>query len=382
VSIAASAERTSSHQGSRVQRLAWLVTGDKAGDNGQIEVIGEALARRPGWMVARRRLEMLPEWVTGKPRVVASLHHLDIARSDPLEPPWPDLIVTIGRRPSMAALWVRERSGGKTRIVRVGKPTGSADLFDLVVVSAEVQIAARSNVLRIGLPLMRIDADSVAAEAAARAGEFEAMPRPLIGMLIGGPTGPYRFDEPVIQRLLGTASGIAAAGGTPFVTTSRRTPPLAVRALEQGLPTAARLHRWRADAIDNPYRALLGLADGFVVTGDSISMMVEVARLGRPLQIARLSHAGFGRLDLWRRRGVGFLFERAERTGWREIARAAGRLGLAGQTRDFEAFHRMLEARGLAAPLGGPFEPPRGRAGDDVGAVVDRIEALVPQPRT
>ena len=30
---------------------------------------------------------------------------------------------------------------------------------------------------------------------------------------------------------------------------------------------------------------LLGLADGFVVTGDSISMMVEIARLGRPLAI-------------------------------------------------------------------------------------------------
>ncbi len=48
---------------------------------------------------------------------------------------------------------------------------------------------------------------------------------------------------------------------------------------------SARLFAWGPQAGDNPYLALLGLADRFVVTGDSISMMVEVARLGRPLAI-------------------------------------------------------------------------------------------------
>ena len=44
------------------------------------------------------------------------------------------------------------------------------------------------------------------------------------------------------------------------------------------LPDGARLHRWHPDAKpeENPYLGLLGLADGFVVTADSASMVVEV----------------------------------------------------------------------------------------------------------
>src|SRR4030095_11663972 len=68
----------------------------------------------------------------------------------------------------------------------------------------------------------------------------------------------------------------------------RRTPPNIVAALSANLPPNARLYPWTTDQNRNPYAALLGLADRFVVTGDSISMMVEVARLQKPLAIAPL----------------------------------------------------------------------------------------------
>ena len=45
--------------------------------------------------------------------------------------------------------------------------------------------------------------------------------------------------------------------------------------LEKHLPGNATLFRWSEDTEDNPYLALLGLADRIVVTGDSISMLVE-----------------------------------------------------------------------------------------------------------
>ena len=96
----------------------WLVLGDKRGDNAQVEVLADAL----GWPCERKQLVLEPEWVQRKPRVAASLHHLDLERSSRLEPPWPDLVLTIGRRPSMAALWIREQSGGRTRIALIGKP--------------------------------------------------------------------------------------------------------------------------------------------------------------------------------------------------------------------------------------------------------------------
>ena len=98
----------------------WVILSDKRGDNGQVETLVDAL----GWPVENKYVHMKPEWVLGKPRYRPSLDHLDLSRSDPLEGPWPDLIITVGRRPSMVALWVKQQSGGKTKIVLIGKPSG------------------------------------------------------------------------------------------------------------------------------------------------------------------------------------------------------------------------------------------------------------------
>ena len=86
------------------------------------------------------------------------------------------------------------------------------------------------------------------------------------------------------------------AGGTLYITTSRRTPTTVVEVLKEGIPKHAILYEWSARGIDNPYLALLGHADRFIVTGDSISMMVEVARLGKPLAIFPLPITRLGRL--------------------------------------------------------------------------------------
>lgn len=351
----------------------WLILGDKRGDNAQVEVIERAL----GWPCERKYVHMREPFVVGKPPVEPSLHHLDLARSDPLEPPWPDLIITIGRRPSMVALWVAERSGGRTRLVLVGKPSGMMERFDLVIAGAEAQLPPLPNVLSIGLPLMRADPDAVAAARARWQSDFAPLPRPLIGFLIGGPTGPFRFDGSVVAALLRAAGDLAAGGGTPYFTTSRRTPPAIVDALRAGLPAGAKLYAWSPDAPDNPYLGLLGLADGFVVTGDSVSMMVEIARLGRPLAVLDLPVGRLGALDQLRRSLTRWLFAPAGTGLRRRLAGAMYRAGVLTQTRDFRAFHRMLIDRGLAVRAGEPFLPPRGAAADDLPLVVARIRALL-----
>ena len=63
-----------------------------------------------------------------------------------------------------------------------------------------------------------------------------------------------------------------------------------VDVLREGLPEGAKLHAFEPGGGDNPYRAP-GLGDRFVVTGDSVSMLTEIARLGRPLQIYPLPEA-------------------------------------------------------------------------------------------
>jgi mitochondrial fission protein ELM1 len=277
----------------------------------------------------------------------------------------------------MAALWIARQSGGHTKLVLLGKPSGMTRRFDLVIAGAENQMPALPNVMQVTLPLMRVDEGAVAAATAAWRPRLADLPRPLIGFLIGGPTGPFVFDESVTERLLGLIGEAAAAGGTPYITTSRRTPKAAVDDLQARLPEGARLFRWTPDALDNPYLGLLGLADGFVVTGDSISMMVEIAGLRKPLSILELPCSWLGRLDMTRRALIRRMFD-IQQAGplRRALVRGLHRTGVLSQTRDFEAFYQLLIERGLAARAGEGFAQPSGRVPDELSMVVGRIKAL------
>ncbi|SFB65699.1 ELM1/GtrOC1 family putative glycosyltransferase, partial [Azotobacter beijerinckii] len=90
-------------------------------------------------------------------------------------------------------------------------------------------------------------------------------------------------------------------------------------------------------AADNPYRALLALADAFVVTGESVSMLTEACLSGRPVAVfplpvrrswkSRLHHA------LERKIGV--------------VDRAAGSRGVPRQQNKFGRFYDRLVEAGL-----------------------------------
>ena len=325
----------------------WLLLGEKPGDNAQVRVVADAL----GWPCETRTLRMKPQWVLGKPPVRPSLAHVDLARSDALEPPWPDLLLTAGRRLSSAALWVKRASDDRTKLVLIGKPRRWMHRFDLVVAAAQYRMGAHPNVVRIGLPLMRVDPAAVA-EAAGDAGRFEGLPRPLLALLVGGPTKALRFDARVARDVATRARRDAeAAGGSLFVCASRRTSPPLVDALAGALPASTPLYRWQAGDASNPYLPLLAAADRFAVTSDSVSMMVEIARLGRPLAIARLP---------------------ARRARLRAVTRS----------RDLDAVARVLLAQGLASELGAPWRTPAGPLEDDVASVVARVRALVGEAPT
>jgi uncharacterized protein len=276
---------------------------------------------------------------------------------------------------------VRDQAQGRARLVVIGRPKRWLDRFDLVIAPPQFHLPRRPNVLPLDLPLMRLDEAAVAGAAAAWHERCADLPRPLTALLVGGPTKPYRFDAAVAGRLLDEALGVVRRdGGSLYVTTSRRTPPAVVEALEARLPAGARLYRWDGGD-DNPYHALLGLADRFIVTGDSISMMVEVARLGKPLAIFALPETR-GVLRL--RSALGHRLIALEGGPAHAVAEPLAdllfRLRIAKYARDLSEVHRRLYAGGHAVPLGAPFQPPRSRVPDDLARAVERVRALMAGP--
>ncbi|TCK19073.1 mitochondrial fission protein ELM1 [Thiogranum longum] len=342
----------------------WLVTGDKPGDNAQIEIIAEAL----GLPCEIKRMLPRPEYVLGKPRFKASLYHLDPERSDSLEPPWPDLIITIGRRPSMAALWIQQQSGGHSKIVLLGRPKRWMNRFSLIIVPSQYRMPDDPKVLQLDFPLMRSNEQAIARASQEWAKRFAELPRPITALMVGGQTKPFRFDADAARQLLAQTSTLSD-NGFLYITTSRRTPEAVIQVFRENLPSNAKLYCWSPDNTDNPYLALLGLADRFIVTGDSMSMMIEVARLGKPLAIyplpvqrnifRKLQH----RLGNWLR------------------GKKAGELlyktGMVGYTRDLTAIHQLLYDKGLAVPLGQTLPSPGKKPEDELQRVVVSINKLI-----
>ena len=155
-------------------------------------------------------------------------------------------------------------------------------------------------------------------------------------MLIGGSNRAYRLT---LDRLAVFAEMIAASlratGGSVALTPSRRTGDAGVALLRErlkGLPASI----WDMTG-DNPYYAYLAVADAFLVTADSVSMISEAAATGRPVHI----------------------------------------LGLDGGDAKFARFHQGMRDAGITRPFAGRIERWRYEPLDDTARAGAALRALV-----
>jgi len=336
----------------------WVLLGGAAGGNGQLRALAGAL----GWPFQTRQLVHGPLQRIPNPLLGASLLGLDRRRSDPLEPPWPDLVLAAGRRSAPVSLWIRARSGGRARLVHLLHAQAPLERFDLVVTLPQYRLPRRENVLELTGALNRPAPAELEAAAARWRPRFGALPRPWIALVVGGDSSSYRLDADTARRLGREACAEArAAGGSLLVTTTPRTGDEAGRALQGALDAPHHAYCFRRDDPENPYRAYLALADRFIVTVDSASLPMEACATGRPVQVFE-----------WPRRGGARPL--APLAGWRR--RLAAR-GWYKPARDFDAYHRALRERGLTTRLGEgpPRRPPA--PPDDLGRAAARVSALL-----
>jgi len=256
----------------------WLLMGHRAGDNTQVQALGEAL----GWPFEIKRFVYKPwERILNLP-FLATLAGVDRSQSDVLAPPWPDLVLTAGRRNEPIARWIKAQNGGRTRLVHVGRPWAALARWDLVVTTPQYRLPRGPTVLHNEAPLHRVTRERLEAAAREWGPRVAHLPRPYVTVLAGGPSGPYPFDAASGAKLARQASELAAKRhGSLLVTTSARTPAATIEALFANVSVPSMLYRWRRDDSDNPFFGFLALADAIVVTADSVSMMTEACATGR-----------------------------------------------------------------------------------------------------
>jgi mitochondrial fission protein ELM1 len=190
-----------------------------------------------------------------------------------IAPPWPDVVVSCGRRAGLAALAIRRRNPAPMVLIHV-QPPKAPDAFDLVVVLPHDRLEG-PNVLRVDTALHGLRATDLSAAAAAGDPRFTDLPRPWTGVLVGGPTSHAPFSVTMAQRLADHLDALRAeTGGSLLITPSRRTPPDVLAALAARYNADLTAFFWDGGGA-NPYRTILAGADTLVTTGDSISMISE-----------------------------------------------------------------------------------------------------------
>ncbi len=362
----------------------WVLRDDRPGNATQAQGLAESLA----WPYESKRLRCSAAARLHNRWLGASLLGIDREASSPLDPPWPDLVIAAGRRSAPVAQWIRERSGGSTRIVMLGRKGGDdAELFDRVVTPSYARLFPHPHRIETDTPLHRVTHEALAKASEEWADRLaEAMP-PRIAVLVGGTSGQYRIDPSEARRLGAACADLARrCGGSLFATTSRRLGAAAADAFCAAIGDIHFLHRWTPDDPANPYLGLLAHADAFVITGDSEAMLAEATSLGRPVAIYPLPvRASFRRLSafrewVWRRATAKPLGPRGTPRPQRGLERWCGKAierGFVRPSRDLDRLHAVLFERGAARPFAGSLDLAHGAASDDCAAVASAVREMM-----
>jgi hypothetical protein len=319
----------------------WLLLGSRRGDNNQVLALGEALGlpfetRTMAYTrTARVRMKLL--------RV--SVGHLRAHSRRWLQPPWPDLVIGIGRRTVPVARWIKKQSGGRTRLVRLGHPRARNDLFDVVITTRQYPVPPGDNVLYLPLAMGRFrkPPEPTPEERA----WLDALPRPHLLLSLGGTAPMWRLDLAALcdaaVKLVGRAR---AARGSLIVVGSPRTPAEAYDVIRDAAGGHAKIAF--ADAHVR-YPVLLSDADEQFVTADSVSMISEAVMTGMP---------------------VGMIPVERDARGQRRLAGDPSRT----RVRDPRRFWAEVQSLGL---VGTVDHPKRGEVEDPVQSAVAAVRRVL-----
>ncbi len=270
-----------------MKKSAWLIIDQKVGNANQAIAIAKAMGVNYEIKTLKYNfLARLPNWLK-----FDSLIGINSSTSSSLEAPYPDLIISSGRKPAVVSSHIKKQNP-QTFTVHLMHPDLPFKDFDIVCLPLHDQCPQYddyTNILyTIGAPCY-LDTAKIKEDGKILRSKLSTLKGPFVSLLIGGATkkGDYTISQ--LQWLIKKASELTASiNGSLLITTSRRTDPKISKQLTQNITVPHFFYDWhQCQAKENPYSGFLALSDYFIVSGDSISICSEALCTGKPVYIYR-----------------------------------------------------------------------------------------------
>ncbi len=324
---------------------AWGITDGSAGMAAQVKSLALALGVEADMKTVKIRTPYV--WLPNgfhalflKPYIFPAL--VDNAASDTLCAPWPELIITCGRRAAIVAMGLkahitRANTRHPPRFIHIQDPMVDPRNFDVIVAMTHDTIEGR-NVIKTRYALHSITAETLAEAGERFKARFAKFPRPYVAVLLGGTTNKYKLTLEGMKAVThALETMLEQSDCSLLITPSRRTGDMNIAALAGAFAVNPRVYIYYGHE-ENPYLGLLSLADYIVVSNDSVNMMSEAHATGKPIFLLPLpGHSG---------------------------------------TKPVRFSNRLLRD-GIAKPLGIPLEPWSYPPSDEMARVAQEVKRLL-----
>ena len=284
--------------------LIWVLADDRAGNVSQALGVAESLDL-PFEIknIHYNSLAKLPNIFIGK-----SLLGINKSKSSKIEAPWPDIIISAGRKTAPIACYIKKVSGGKTKIIHLMWPSFAINYIDLIVIPEHDKEKyfhkknQQQNIITTTGAVNRINPERLEKEKIKWADKFSHLTPPYTAVLIGGNTKKGTFTKKHASDFIKEIKGFMKdKQGSLLITNSRRTPEDATKIIKDELKKEGYNYHFHGfDSKDeNPYFGYLALSDNVIVSGDSISMCSESCSSGKnthiysPVDITPKKHQKF-----------------------------------------------------------------------------------------
>ena len=269
--------------------IVWCLTDERVGSSKQAIILANKLCNNSAIIknIVYNKFIVLPNLLKFKTTGI------DFKKSDNLTvnniEQLPNIIVFAGRRLAGVALYLKKQFYKQfkknVKLIAILNPNYNFKLFDFVILPKHDRIKADKykNVITINGSICELNKNKIKADGEKFKQQIiNQYKHPCHCLIIGGDTKNKKMNVNNFKIFVKNLDEkIKKDNGFLLISTSRRTNQECITMLKNTISCEHYLYQWQKNDKNNPYFAFLDLADKFIITADSISMLAEIINLHR-----------------------------------------------------------------------------------------------------